>query len=366
MVHKKKSYRLLYHTLLTVFILFLGIIGSLTALTFAYDYTHDVLLSEKARESNSDISEMTFEITSSTTIKELATFLEEQHFISNAPYFRLEAMLNKIKEPLPMGTYSITSNLSTKDLLKKITYSTDEAISTVEFTIPEGFTIVQIAEHLEQEGIVDKKTFLSAANNRHYSYDFLEDISDDTNYTLEGYLFPDTYIISETASSEEIITLMLNRFEDIIMKYEHYIDISNYNLHEMITVASIIEEEAQLDEERSIISGVIYNRLATNMPLQMCSSIQYLLEKRKANLSYDDLKVDSPYNTYINEGLPPGPISCPGEASIKAAFSPETHDYYYFVVKDSIEGSHSFSRTAAEHLASKTKYQQGIDKNFSN
>ena len=249
-------------------------------------------------------------------------------------------------------------------IMKLLTADKIKESASVRVTIPEGFNIMQIAARLEDLDLVPRDKFLQAVNEKDYDYAFLEDISPNKKNKLEGYLFPDTYFFPEDVTAQEVVIRMLNRFEEITDRYKQELANMPYSFDEVITVASIIEQEAKLEEERAIISGVMYNRLEDDMKLQMCSTVQYALEKRTANLSYDDLEVESPYNTYKYSGLPVGAICSPGEASIRAAFQPEEHDYYFFVLNGLEEGSHAFSRTADEHNNNKSKYKQSVDKNF--
>nr|WP_302597042.1 endolytic transglycosylase MltG [uncultured Cellulosilyticum sp.] len=340
------------------------LLGSIIALYSSYNYTSRILAQEASREANEAISEMTLEIDADTSLHKLAHHLKENGFISNIPYFKVEAFFAKVKPPFKPGKYTVSSNMSSSEILAMLTTDITDEEETVRFMIPEGYTIPQIAAKLDSEGIVESTVFLDAVQNRTYDYDFLKDIPENVTYKLEGYLFPDTYIVRKGATPEEIIVKMLTRFKEVTDKYNTYLSNTNYSLHEILTIASMIEGEAKLAEERATISGVIYNRLDAHMNLQMCSTIQYLLDKRKVNLSFDDLKVDSPYNTYLYSGLPPGPICNPGEASFEAALLPEVHDYYYFVVLDNETGAHHFSKTAEEHSKTKAQYQQSIDKNF--
>ena len=330
----------------------------------SYRYTHHIIDNNTTRENNSMISEMTITIDEHTSLNNLTQQLAENNFISNPLSFYLEAQLAKVTPPFNPGQYVISSNMSHSEILELITTDITNQDNTITFTIPEGYTISQIANKLDAENIIDKDTFLKAVQTKTYDYDFLQAVPDSTNYKLEGYLFPDTYIVRKDATAEEIIIKMLNRFQEITSRYNTYLTHTNYSLHEVLTIASMIESEAKLNEERSTIAGVIYNRLNAHMNLQMCSTIQYLLDKRKANLSFENLKVDSPYNTYLYAGLPPGPICSPGEASFEAALLPEVHDYYYFVLSDENTGSHAFSQTASEHNVAKSHYKQSIDKNF--
>lgn len=364
MFRKGSTIRLILSYMLSISLLVLCILGSLKAFFYFYNYTSDIVARDALKEKNPNITEITLEVSETTTMKDLADYLYEKQFISNPFSFRIEGKLKKLEDELRPGSYSISSNMSNDEILKLITSDVSAKEETVKFTIPEGYTITQIADKLDSLEIVTKESFIDAVNNRTYNYPFLKDISDQSRYKLEGYLFPDTYIIRKGATPEEIIIKMLNRFEEVTSKYANYIDTSAYSLNQILSIASIIEQEAKLSEERPVISGVIYNRLNADMKLQMCSTIQYVLEKRKAALSYSDLEINSPYNTYKNPGLPIGPICCPGEESISAALMPEENDYYFFVVKDEEAGSHSFSKTAKEHERNKTKYQQSIDKNF--
>ena len=368
MAKKRGISRILISTVLSFTILIIGIVFCYKAIVSSYNYTFNIIESEAIRESSKDVSKMTLTITESTNLDEIAKMLYVQGFISDMKYFKLEAKLYHATSGYIPGKYDISSNMSSTEILKRLTTSIKNEEETIKFTIPEGYTINQIAQTLEDKNIVTKEAFLDAVTNKSYDaeYSFLRDIPTNGNYQykLEGYLFPDTYIVRKSVTAEEIIIMMLNRFEDITSKYAAYLNNSSYSLHEIITIASIIEQEAKLREERPIISGVIYNRLRDHMRLQMCSSVQYSLNKRKANLTTDDLAKDTPYNTYLYEGLPVGPICMPGEDCIRAAFSPEEHDYYYFVVDDEEKGTHFFSSTLDEHAAAKSRYKQNNDINF--
>ncbi len=364
MFKRGSTIRFTLSTILSLALLTVCIVGSVKAFSYFFNYTSNIIENDTSRERNPNITEITVDVSKQTTIKEVAALLYENQFISNPFYFTLESKMSKLDDQLKPGKYSISSNMSSGQILKLLTSDMTVAEETIKFTIPEGYTIIQIADRLENLKIVSREDFLDAVNNREYDYSFLKNIPSGTKYILEGYLFPDTYIVRKGATPEEIIVKMLNRFQEVISPYSNYINSSSYNLHELLAIASVIEQEAKLSEERPIIAGVIYNRLNSEMKLQMCSTVQYVLEKRKATLSYADLEVLSPYNTYTNVGLPLGPICAPGAESISAALMPDTHDYYFFVVKNEAEGSHSFSSTASEHERNKSRYKQSVDKNF--
>ena len=222
--------------------------------------------------------------------------------------------------------------------------------NVVQFTIPEGYEIRQIADKLSEQGLVDKDRFLELVSDKKYfedKYLFLKELEEGQG--LEGFLFPSTYEVYIDATEEEIIDKMLSLFYEV---YEQNIKegMGKYklNLNELVTLASIIEREGKLDEERELISAVFHNRLNQGMLLQSCATVQYALGERKERLSDKDTQIQSVFNTYIHEGLPPYPIASPGKASLVAAINPADVDYlFYFALQD---GSHVFTRTYNEHL----------------
>ena len=363
MKKRNNTRRIIINLIISLLLIIIAASGSIIAFSKSFDYSFYMINENNNRSSHQTIHDIKMDITKDSSIKTLADLLYEKKFIGNKFLFKTEAKLYKLDNQLEPGTYTISSNMTNYEILKRLT-SKQTLLEEVQFTIPEGFTIMQIANRLEDEQIVSKADFLNAVNNHTYQYDFLQDIPTDVTYRLEGYLFPDTYRIRKGATAEEIVILMLNRFEEITDRYTQYLYNSDYTLHDILTVASIIEREAKLEEERPIIAGVIYNRLRDSMKLQMCSTIQYALGKRKINLTYEDLAIPSPYNTYTNADLPIGPICVPGESALRAAFMPEEHDYYYFVLQDAKEDRHAFSRTADEHAANKVQYEQSQDINF--
>jgi UPF0755 protein len=208
-------------------------------------------------------------------------------------------------------------------------------------TIPEGFTCLQIAELLDQKNIVEKEFFLKLTKYGEKSY--------------EGYLFPDTYEVPKKYGSENMLKLLLSNFNRVVEdnKLRNKADKIGFSLDKIIILSSIIEKEAKFTEEKKKVSTVFYNRLKKGMKLQSCATIQYILEKPKERLDENDLKIDSPYNTYLYKGLPPGAICNPGLDSIMAALEPVKEDYLYFVLGEN--GRHIFSKTYQEHLKNKNK-----------
>jgi UPF0755 protein len=187
-----------------------------------------------------------------------------------------------------------------------------------------------------------------------YGYDFLADIPQ--GKTLEGYLFPDTYFFLKNAASEDIIKKMLDNFgEKLTPDLRTEIENQKKSIYDVITMASIIEGEVKSENDRQIVSGIFWKRVNDNRTLQSCATLAFILGENKKQYTFLDTRVDSPYNTYLNKGLPPGPINNPGLDSIKAAIYPETTDYNYFLT-DPKTGQTIFSKTIEEHNANKAKY----------
>lgn len=219
-------------------------------------------------------------------------------------------------------------------------------------TIPEGYTVKQIADKLYKNQIIESKDeFVKEAQTGTFDYEFIKSIPSNRPSRLEGYLFPATYELKKGATSHDIIDKMLKKFNEVYNDDIASEMISGMTLDKIINMASIIEGEAKLDSERTKIAGVFYNRLKINMKLQSCATVEYILGTRKSVLSNKDTMIDSPYNTYKNAGLPIGPICSPGEKSIMAALKPSQNDYLYFVldVKKG-DGSHYFTNSYQDSL----------------
>ena len=218
---------------------------------------------------------------------------------------------------------------------------------TVQVLIPEGYEAWQIAETLEKAGLVDKEIFLRELDRGDFDFDFISQIERREN-RLEGYLFPATYEFATWETERDIITKMLQAFETYILPIYEGAQ-TDYTLDQVITLASIVEREAANDSERSRVASVFYNRMERDMTLSSCATVQYIIKERKPILSNSDIKIKSDYNTYINKGLPIGPIASPGVNSVKATLYPEDSDYLYFAAR--ADGSENvFSRTDKEHL----------------
>lgn len=295
----------------------------------------------------------------------IGAILYDNGLIQNQLVFRIYVRQSSLGRSFIAGKYSLNPAMSLPQVVNKI-QSGDAYFETTRFTIPEGFTVEEIASSLEEKGLVDNELFLKLARQPSESilesFPFLKEVNDpEVKYILEGYLFPDTYEVYPDAGEEEIIRIMLSRMDQIINEaYRTRIAESDLTLHEFLTIASLIEREVRVDHERKQVASVIYNRLAIGQRLEIDATIQYALGETKEFLFYADLEIQSPYNTYRNDGLPPGPIAAPGELSIIAALYPETTDYYFYNYKYDGSGEHYFSRTYQEHLENVRKAEANI------
>lgn len=296
----------------------------------------------------------------------IAARLYEQGLINNELVFRIYVHRHNLAQGFIAGQYKLSPAMKLEEITEKIRAG-DVYYETIWFTIPEGYRVEIIAGRLQDKNLADRSEFLEIAADPppdfKEEFPFLGDIDPEgVKYLLEGYLFPDTYEVYSDANLEEIVKMMLRRTDRIINEeYRQRLEDTGLSLHEIMTIASLIEREARVDHERAIISGVIYNRLEIGQLLQIDATIQYILGETKEFLTYDDLEVESPYNTYRNEGLPPGPIAAPGEASLKAALYPEDTDYYYYNYKYDDSGEHYFSRTYQEHLENVRRAEKNLD-----
>lgn len=276
---------------------------------------------------------------------EIANLLKRMQVIRDPLLFRILTRAEHLDNKLQAGEYEFSANMSTMQVLHKIARG---ETASQPFTIPEGFTVEQIAGLLAEKGLADRERFLSAARNERSAYEFLK-YNPAAGYAVEGFLYPDTYRISKGMKEEEILAMLLKKFATTVTgEMRAKAAAQGLDLYRLITLASLVEREAKAEGERPIIAAVFLHRLQIDMPIQSCATIQYILGTPKAELSIQDTQIESPYNTYLYPGLPPGPIANPGLASIQAVLNPAATDALYFVART--DGTHIFSPTYEEHL----------------
>ena len=274
--------------------------------------------------------------------REAAESLAAHGVISSPRLFSRYAQLRRRDRTLRWGTYIVREAMGWERVLESLNAGRG-VVHTV--TIPEGLMLIEIAPVLAEALDLPADSVMAAASDTA----LLNRLRVPTP-TLEGYLFPDTYSFPDRASARDAIRVMVERFETQWKpEWDSILPRLKLTRHQVVTLASIVEREARLDEERPVIAAVYLNRLRIRMPLQADPTINYALGRRPGRVLFKDLRIDSPYNTYRNPGLPPGPIGSPGAASIEAALYPASVPYRFFVA--AADGHHEFRRTYAEHLA---------------
>ena len=276
--------------------------------------------------------------------------LKENGIIKSEIFMKLnyKSAVKKDGFSIKSGTATFNSHMSYGEILNIL--SSDMRPEDFVLTIPEGYETVQIAAAVQKVCGISREEFLAEIADGDFDYPFITDSLPAGQARLEGYLFPDTYFIGREFSAHDIIDLMLARFEEAYTdEYAKQAENLGYTTHEIITLASIIERECSADHE--LVSSVFHNRLKSNefSYLESCATVIYVTKQPKDRLTYKDINVDSPYNTYLNKGLPPGPIASPGKTAINAALYPAQSDYFYFSADGN--GKNSFSKTYEEHLA---------------
>lgn len=289
------------------------------------------------------------EIPSGYSLKMISQRLLDEGVIKNNKTFELYVKLKGVGNELKAGKYMVLPEYGVEDIVIMLGEGrvVDESIAV---TFPEGYTLMQMADAIEQNGF-SKDDFIKEAGDidkYQEQFDFLSSITNKQERTLEGYLFPDTYYFKQDDTGEIIVQKMLSRFDEIwTEEYKNQADDSGRTLDQIVTLASIVEQESKFDEDRPNVAGVFMNRLESGMKLQSDVTVLYALGVKKEQVLYKDLEVDSKYNTYKYSGLPVGPIGSFGQASLEASLNPAQHDYYYFIAKK--DGHCIFTKTLKEH-----------------
>ena len=300
--------------------------------TFAQDDGTQVLVIEKGQ-----------------TGSEIADMLFERGLIRSTQGFKLWLYLSGTNDKLQTGHYQIPNKVTVRELISLLQ---EGHVESIRVTIPEGYTVGDIAIVLEKNQIMKAKDFLAEAKT-YVPYPYMKGTKPAT-YPVEGFLFPSTYEIPVGATPREVIQMMadeMNRYLTPAVKKQ--IQAQHMSIHDFVTLASIVERESLFDADRPTIAGVFKKRLAHGIPLQSDATISYVLGYAKENVTIGDTQLQSPYNTYVSKGLPPGPIANPGKKSLDAVLHSENTDYLYFVADK--EGHNHFSKTYEEHLAEVNK-----------
>lgn len=342
-----RSIRKIVLIILAVFILVFLIVGMV-----GYSYIKSAL--EPVDESSEETVDIEIPIGSSPST--IATILEENGLIKSGLIFRLYVNLNN-ESDFQAGEYSFSPSMSVNELIESLKSGRLVQEFTHRITIPEGLTIEEIAAIFEEHFSFTSEEFLDKVNDEEYIKELIEEypllitediLQDEIRYPLEGYLFAITYdFYEEEPSIEAIIEKMLDQTQNVLAPYFDTIEELEFTIHEILTFASVIEKETGHLDQREEIAGVFHNRLEIGMPLQTDPTVLYALGEHKDRVLYEDLEVESPYNTYYIDGLPIGPISNFAETSLEAVLQPADNDYLYFVHDG--EGNIYFAETLDEH-----------------
>ncbi len=286
-------------------------------------------------------------VQSGVTGHEIAARLRDQGVIASAWTFELLARLRGERSRMQAGQFRFAAHLTQGEVLRQLVEGGQQVAAWI--TIPEGYTDAQIAQTLAAHRLGDEAQLAGEFARASLTFDGRKTPS------LEGYLFPDTYLIPRNAKPAAIAKMFTRQFGiELPANAQQRARALGMTIPQIVALASLVEREGKVDTERPLIAGVIYNRLRRNMPLQVDASLEYVFKRHKDVITYGDLALDSPYNTYRHSGLPPTPIANPGLPSLRAAFFPQPSDYLYYVAMGN--GRHAFSRTLAEHNANVARY----------
>ena len=286
-----------------------------------------------------------FTVRPGMSVREIGKELHERGIIDSETKFWWMAKLNGFENKVKSGTFALHTGMSPRDALETLVYGNTV---TIRFTIPEGFSVCDIARRLEEEGLVKADDFMKRAET-YRPYPYVEE-HEDVRYAVEGFLFPDTYEINGEINEARIMEMMAENFDRRLTRdMRERAKGMDLSIYELVTLASLVEKEAYHEEDRPIIAQIFLKRLRLGMPLQADPTVQYLLDAPKEDLLYKDTEIASPYNTYQNVGLPPGPIASPGTASLDAVLHPADTNYLYFVADRN--GNNYYATNYADHLA---------------
>lgn len=306
--------------------------------------------------------EIVVEIPKGSSISQIGEILEEKGAIKNGTVFSIYAKAKS--KNLQAGTYLLHTSMNVDEVMEQMSSGNVHRPVAYKITIKEGTQVVEIADTIAKELKWNKDDVVRQLNDKSFVQKLQQKypalltnkiFDSNIKYPLEGYLYPATYsFYKKDTTLEEIVTAMLEKTNALIVKNEAKMKEKNFDVHQLLTLSSLIEEEATGFTDRQKIASVFYNRLTKGMPLQTDPTVLYALGKHKERVLYKDLKVNSPYNTYVVKGLPVGPIANSGKQSVQAALEPAQTDYYYFLAAPN--GEVYYAKTLEEHNALKQKY----------
>lgn len=311
-------------------------------------------------ESDPSTGSVLYEVPRSVSLQNLSEDLEDKGLITHAFLFKAFLWLSRQDKKIKAGYYYVKPSNSILEMAGKLTAGKQ---ATRGITVPEGKTVWEIYGILKAQFHLDSLVFDSLAHDANFARACRVDAR-----SLEGYLFPDTYVLPWRMSEREILKVMVRRFHDVVAGFDLASPvIEKYGFHGWVTLASIVEEESAIPTEQELIAGVFYNRLVQGWSLGADPTVRYALRKLTGPLFVSDLDNNSPYNTRKFTGLPPGPISSPGRGALKAALNPIKTDKMYFVAKDDGSRGHFFSVDMAEHgrykdMAQANRLKRGLEK----
>ena len=320
----------------------------------------------KSRSGAYDVNEekkVVVNIPSGSGTDNIADILSDAKLIKNKLVFKINVKMSGKASQFKAGEYQFDQSYTNGEIIDDIAAGKIYH-SGPKVTVKEGATSIEIIDELVKKNLGTKENYEKLINNPDEFRDKYEFLKDKNIKSLEGFLYPSTYFCTEGESEREVISRMLNKFDEMY-KYKIKPEMDKHkdlNFYDVMKMASIIEKEAVVDKDRPLISSVFYNRLAKDMPLQSDATIQYAFKERKKVVTYEDLKIESPYNSYKYKGLPPTPIANPSWKSIEAAINPAETDYLYFVAKtDGAENN--YAKTYEEHLKNEKRYKEQREKN---
>jgi len=299
-----------------------------------------------------NLGQVNFQVEKGAGISEVADNLEKQNLISGKLYFYYYMEVNKLLSNILPGEYELSGNLTIPEIATLLTQKEE---TFIKITFPEGWTAKQMAKRLTENDL-NGEGFLKVVNNPVAiipEFGFLQNAN---VKNLEGYLFPDTYFFAKDIDAQSIVLKILNNFDEKLnSNMRQDILKQKKSIEEILTMASIIEKEVNNYSDREIVAGIFWNRIKVGQALQSCATLAYIIGENKKQYTYADTRIISPYNTYLNKDLPPGPIANPGISAITATIYPKDSQFNYFL-SDPETGQTIFSKTLDEHNANKVKY----------